>query len=210
MSQGSRVLGGKPYFNRRAVGTLIKLRTGKVRIITSSRNWKTYVPFVPVHLPEASMPKRDPDTAGRGELGRSWMTGAEWFYGGAGHWGTGCICWHSRFTMDYFDRSYVPEPDLFSVAVLDSAGNLILRVGQYGNADDGVPMRPGRATPVTRNRLGSDEVAVFYPAFVGADTDRRLFIADVGNLHISSVKLGYHATEKIHLRNVPDQAGKAR
>ena len=35
-------------------------------------------------------------------------------------------------------------------------------------------------------------------------TDRRLFLADVGNTRIVSVKLDYHATARIPLRDVPE------
>ncbi len=34
-------------------------------------------------------------------------------------------------------------------------------------------------------------------------TDRRLHIGDVGNARIVSVKLNYHATEKVKLGDVP-------
>jgi hypothetical protein len=160
-----------------------------------------------VPLPEADQPKRPPDTVGGiRETGNSWMEGAEWLYGGVGISGAGCSCWHSRFQMDYFDRSFAPEPDLYSVAALDSAGNLILRVGRYGNPDDGLPLVRRRAAPRPRP-IGGDEVGFFYPAYVGVDTDRRLFVADLGNGRIASVKLGYHATEKVSLEEVPDRAG---
>lgn len=36
-------------------------------------------------------------------------------------------------------------------------------------------------------------------ATYATDTDRRLFIADPGNQRIASVKLGYHAEEKVAL-----------
>jgi sugar lactone lactonase YvrE len=190
MSQGTRNFGEAPYPNRQT-GTLIKFRArgrtwGDVQVISSTRNvTKRYVPFAPMPLPEHSFPQRPPDTVGRGESGSAWMTGAEWFYGGVGIVGAGCICWHTRFYMDYFARCFAPEPDLYSVAVLDTNGNLILRVGQFGNVDD-----PG--------------IALFYPAYVAADTDRRLFIADFGNARIVSVKLGYHTEQRLALRDVPE------
>jgi hypothetical protein len=43
---------------------------------------------------------------------------------------------------------------------------------------------------------------------VGAHTDRRLFIADLGNARIVSVKLGYHLTERIALKTVKEARGK--
>ncbi len=58
---------------------------------------------------------------------------------GAG-WGQ-CTCHGARFDLDAYGRVYAPEVTRFSVKVVDSAGNLLLRVGSYGNADEGLPMR---------------------------------------------------------------------
>jgi len=87
------------------------------------------------------------------------------------------------------------------VAVLDRNGNLILRVGRYGNYDDGVPLVKEEASPHAR----SHEVSLFHAQYVGTHTDRRLYIADAGNMRILGVKLGYHAEEKVALEDVPDQ-----
>jgi D-serine deaminase-like pyridoxal phosphate-dependent protein len=83
------------------------------------------------------------------------------------------------------------------VAVLDANGNLITRVGTYGNVDSG--------GPDSKVPLAGDGVGLFYAPYVATHTDRRLFIADPGNARILSVKLGYHAEEKILLKNVPDK-----
>ena len=48
--------------------------------------------------------------------------------------------------------------------------------------------------------VGGNEVALFHAAYVGTHTDRRLFIADAGNARIVSVKLDYHATETVGLK----------
>jgi len=118
--------------------------------------------------------------------------------------------------LDYFARSFAPEPDQYSVAVLDSSGNLILRIGQYGNVDDGRPCGtpwqnaqkrsaaslPGE--PPNQRSIGGDEVGLFHPCFVAAHTDRRLFIADIGNARIVSVKLGYHTEKTVALKDAPD------
>ena len=50
-------------------------------------------------------------------------------------------------------------------------------------------------------------MGLFLPRFVATHSDRRLFIQDTGNARIVSVKLGYHAEEKVALKDVPD-AGK--
>jgi hypothetical protein len=169
------------------------------------------------------------------------MEGAEWFYGGVGFAGKnsaraggGCDCYNARFALDYFARSFAPEVGHYSVAVLDTSGNLILRVGRYGNVDDGRPLVAdggppsprsigGLARPVqsaassTRQVRGrgqssvvrqptapppADEVALFHAQYLATDTDKRLFIADAGNARIVSVKLDYHATERVALKDV--------
>ena len=68
-------------------------------------------------------------------------------------------------------------------------GNLITRVGRYGNVDS--------AGPKSLVPLGGDEVGLMHACYVGSHTDRRLFISDVGNGRIVSVKLDYHATERV-------------
>jgi hypothetical protein len=129
---------------------------------------------------------------------------------------TGCICWqHSRFTLDYFARSFAPEMDQFSIAVLDSSGNLIMRIGRYGNVDDGMPLRGQRAdedggpmlVPPNPRPLGGDEIALMHACHVATMTDRYLYIGDVGNGRIVQVKLDYHATETVALKNAPGRKG---
>lgn len=208
MSDSGRYLNTKAFPNRQA-GTLIKFKArgpewGDVKILSSTRETKRYAPFVLMPLSEDQYPKRTPDVSGGiRNSGHAWTTGAEWFYGGVGITGAGCNCWHSRFCLDTFARSFAPEPDLYSVAVLDAAGNLIVRVGRYGNADDGTPLAPHPLLKAPRS-IGGDEVALVYPAFVGVDTDRRLFVSDVGNSRLVSVKLGYHVEEKVALKEVKD------
>jgi sugar lactone lactonase YvrE len=171
---------GQPYFNNMA-GTLMKFpAAGRGRILSSNG--------APLPLEETAEPDRPADIL-NAPHGRGWVEGAAWMYGGVGFGGknpgVGCACWNCRFALDYFARSFVPEIDHYSVAVLDSAGNLILRVGRYGNVDDGKP--PG------------DGVALFHACFVATDTDRRLLIADAGNGRIVGVRLDYHATQRVPL-----------
>ena len=90
------------------------------------------------------------------------------------------------------------------MAVLDSGGNLILRFGTYGNVDDGKPLMPDGG-PARPHPMGGDEVALFYAPHVAVHTDRRLFIADVGNERILSVRLGYHAEARIQLKDVSEE-----
>jgi len=96
------------------------------------------------------------------------------------------------------------EIDRYGVAVLDSAGNVVTRIGTYGNADDGRPLVADGGPPGSRS-IGGDEVALFHAPYLATDTDRRLFIADPGNGRILSVQLGYHAEETIALSDVSEQ-----
>jgi len=193
MVAAPRVLDGKPYSNS-FTETLMKLRPGRSRFVSSSSR-------APIVLGENAKPKRTADLSKAGAL---WVENAEWVYGGVGYGGqTGsCVCWYSRFTLDYLNRSFVPELERYRVAVLDSAGNLILRIGRYGNVDDGRPLIPVRG-PEAPRALGGDEVALMHAAYLGIHTDRRLFIHDAGNGRILSVTLGYHAQETVALKDVP-------
>ncbi len=193
-----RLHNGKPCdpgLKRDASGTVVKVPPVKARALAAGRT------RVPVPLTRDTQPKRPMDVAG---YNTGWLKGAEWLYGGVGFCTPGgCVCWNSRFDLDYFNRSFAPETLHYSVAVLDSSGNLILRVGKYGNVDDGKPLVNKGGPPKPRS-IGGDEVALFHACYVATHTDRRLFIADAGNARILSVKLGYHATEKVALKNVAE------
>jgi hypothetical protein len=199
LAASRRLVDGKPVdpgLERDVSGAVFKVPAGKVKVLAPGG--------VPVPLPAESQPKRSIDIGGFGSYTSGWVEGAEWFYGGIGFGTPGsCVCWNCRFDLDYFNRSFAPESLHCSVAVLDSSGNLILRVGKYGNVDDGKPLE-SKGGPADPNSIGGDEVALMYACYVGTHTDRRLFIADAGNARIVSVKLGYHAEEKIPLKDVPD------
>jgi hypothetical protein len=203
--------------------TLIKFKPGKVKVITSGDQIITANEGVrvPVLLGRGQGPDGPTQMAGVHQAA-AWVQGADWLFGGVGFASGGDTCWNARCAVDLYSRSFAPEPDHFSVAVLDSAGNLILRVGKYGNVDDGIPIAelgvrkaeggsddkpsaaPHSAFPVPRS-IGGDETAIMHACYVGVDTDKRLFIADAGNRRIASVKMGYTTEEKIALKNVPDQ-----
>ncbi len=200
MASPTRVLDdGKPYWNE-MTGTLIKFKPKEGKVISSSA-------AAAIPLSKISWPSRPFDLM-NGKLGKAWADGAEWCYGGVGwdgfnpaHTGGGCDCWNSRFCLDDFARSFAPEIDHFSVAVLDQNGNLILRIGKYGNVDDGKPLIADGGPPNPRS-IGGDEVSLFHACYVAAHTDRRLFIADAGNSRIVAVKLGYHLEQKLPLTTV--------
>jgi DNA-binding beta-propeller fold protein YncE len=185
----------------RLTGTLAKFRP-EGKILTTEAK-----------IPLASQrPKRAPDTTG-GAIGAAWWEGAEWLYGGIGITGKdagashACNCPNYRPAFDYFARTFVPETRRYTIAVLDTAGNLITRIGRYGNVDDGVPLvTDGALEGHTPKPLGGDEVGLFYPAYLGTHTDRRLYVTDQGNGRILSVKLGYHAEHRTALEDVKDSA----
>ncbi|MCK6474580.1 MAG: hypothetical protein L6R28_22915 [Planctomycetes bacterium] len=209
MALATRVLDGKPYFNP-ATATMIKFRPGDARVLG------TYDKNIPVPIPDADKPQGPPQlvSGGKPGLGQGWVKGAQWLYGGVGYNGEhhknpdfGCDCCHSSFDLDYFARTFAPEVEHCSVAVLDSAGNLILRVGAYGNVEDGKPL-VAEGGPAGARSIGGDEVGLFYAPHVAVHTDRRLFIADLGNERIAGVKLGYHTDAKVELKDVKDQASE--
>jgi len=195
----SMMWNGQPYYQVAGhrfdqVGTLVKMKPGAGKILAANRTDRLN-PTIPL----GKRPDRPQDLEG------FWVGGQEWFYPGVGRtqWGMDCKCWHSRMALDYFARSFAPEYDRYSVAALDTNGNLITRIGRYGNIEDGAPLIAAGGPPTTRS-IGGDEVALFDAAYVATQTDRRLFIADAGNARILSVKLGYHVTERVLLKDVRD------
>ncbi len=191
LMSAERVYEGKPYFLP-WTETWFKMAPKKGKLLATDR---TQVP-----LPKEAQPKRSPDMQAPG-VGKIWLEGKEWAYGGVGFGSRpgGCVCWHARASLDYFARSFVPEVDHFSIGVLDTNGNLITRIGTYGNVDEGKPLIAAGG-PKDPQSIGGDEVALFHAAYVGTHTDRRLFISDAGNRRILSVKLGYHHEERVALK----------
>lgn len=207
MANGTRLVDGKSYDPKAADDlseTLIKTKPKGTKVLSSVGS---------IGVPIANQaPKRSHDFGGF-PTGHSWVDGAEWMYGGVGYTGNagwdggGCRCWNARFCLDYFARSFAPETRHFSVAVLDTNGNLIIRVGKYGNLDDGKPL-VSAGGPSNPRSIGGDEVGLFHAAYVGTLTDKRLFIADAGNARIVSVKMNYNTEEKVELKDVADQGKK--
>ncbi|PCJ62618.1 MAG: hypothetical protein COA79_03635 [Planctomycetota bacterium] len=201
MAWTPRVYNGKKHFNNIS-GTLIKVKAGKNKSFTTGKH-------IPIPLSENKF-KRPHDISGY-TLGPTWVDGAKWFYGGVGNspfkvsWG--CICWsHSRFTLDYFSRSFAPEVDQFSVAVLDKNGNLITRIGKYGNVDDGIPLDNNKnLNPPNSRSIGGDEVSLVHGAHVATLSDRYLYIRDIGNDRIVQVKLNYHKNHKTALSDLKEK-----
>jgi hypothetical protein len=207
LAKGHASAAGKRKINPFSM-TLIKAKAGTARVLSSKRT--------PLPLPEAQRPKRKPDLVGSlpgaWDGVKAWVEGAEWLYSGAGidskH--TACHCEaNSQFALDYFGRSFLSEVHRFGLVAVDPNGNTILRIGRYGNVEDGMPLVK-EGGPANPRSIGGDEIALISPKFIATDSDRRLFVADIGNQRILSVKLGYHAEERIGLPRVPGEAGRER
>lgn len=188
----TRFYNGKKFFNDMS-GTMARFVPKKAKILSNAEH-------AAVPLPKNEQPQRSPDFGNHAQ-GAAWVeSGAEWMFGGVGfcgkNSGVGCACFNCRFAFDYFNRSFAPELDRYSVAVLDANGNLIVRVGQYGNQDS--------AGAQSKVPLGGDEVGLLHGAYLAVHTDKRLFIADSGNGRIVSVRLNYHATESLPLKRILD------
>lgn len=191
MMAASKNFNGKPYFNPISC-TLIKTIPGKTKILGT----KAVLPL------GKEAPSRKPDLADECYVGETWIQDAAWTYGGVGIDGkrAHCSCEAtSRPTLDFFKRSFVPEIDRYGVVVIDTNGNTIMRIGQYGNVDDGKPLIVSNG-PENTVSIGGDEVGLMNPRFLATESDRRLFIADIGNSRIVSVLLTYETEEKIAVK----------
>jgi hypothetical protein len=144
------------------------------------------------------------------------LEGAAWGYAGVSPLAEGggtacCRCWKSVFDLDRFERSFVPASQTCTVNVLDANGNIVVRLGGYGNPDSRgkdspVPdpktgeYRPRRADdpPDLKSPLAVPEIACAEPAFV-AVTDEAMYVHDRGNERIVRAALRYQAEETVPL-----------
>jgi hypothetical protein len=168
---------------------------------------KTYGTKAVIPMPSEKRPKRPPDVKRVDHAGDIWVEKAQWILGGVGFDGkrVGCHCpSQSRPALDYFARSFMPEVDRYGVLVVDSNGNEILRVGRYGNVDDGMPLIREGGPPGPRS-IGGDEVGIMHAQMLAVHTDHRLFIGDLGNARVAAVKLDYDVTERIALGEVAER-----
>ncbi len=165
-------------------GTLIKTKPDTLCRVLMAR---AVVPLEPV-------PNRPPDVkvldwpnsaAEFGATANGWIEGHEWLYAGASpitHVGCSCPC--QRLHLDWYKRSFVPEAYRQGIGVLDTAGNLITHIGQYGNFDSAT----GAKSMVPP---GGDGIGIFV-ARVISGTDSYLAF-DCGGMWLMVVKLNYHA-----------------
>jgi hypothetical protein len=184
----------KPYVNP-LIGSLIKVGPRKAKIYSQGG-------LVPVPMPEGTQPKRQADWGSWNST--CWMEGGDWMLEGVG--GTAgliCACHceaNSSMALDSFGRSFVPAFHRFDVAVVDPAGNTVVRIGRYGNVEDGLPLVKDGG-PANAHSIGGDEVSFVSPKWLAVQSDRRLFVVDRGNYRVACIKLGYHAEEKVTLKD---------
>ena len=141
-------------------------------------------------IPLEPLPARPPDAiiaAGRSSDSWTWLEGAAWMYAGASPIkNSGCQCMTSRLHTDWYKRTYAPEGYRHSFGVVDTAGNLILHIGQYGNFDS--ISGPGSKIPP-----GGDGIGCFEPRFISG-TDNYLVYEAWGE-GLVVLKIAYHAEE---------------
>jgi hypothetical protein len=140
------------------------------------------------------------------------ITNMLWSYGGVapmtGYANDGCICEDICTDLDGFDRSWVPAQQTHSVTVLDANGNVVVRIGSYGNADsrgkDSAvkdpktggwrPRRPD--DPAGLEDLSKPDIALHIPRYVGT-TDEALYVQDAGNGRMLRCVLKYQVEETV-------------
>jgi hypothetical protein len=141
-------------------------------------------------IPLDQSPDRPLDVTGRG--GGAWVEGADWLYAGESPIVTGgCSCPSSRFHVDWYKRSYVPEAYRHSIGILDTNGNLIMHLGRYANFD-GAPGGKDGCGP------GETDIGVTTPRYIGG-TDNYLAFEDWGE-RMLVLKLEYHERETVEIR----------
>ncbi|MFO7898130.1 MAG: hypothetical protein R6V58_03605 [Planctomycetota bacterium] len=163
-------------------GTLVKGKPTKVRFLYKNAR----VPLDPV-------PDRPVDVVGCNPFGApslkggAWIVGAEWTFAGASPLSAGgCTCPSMRFHLDWYKRTFLPEAYRHAIGVLDTAGNLIMHIGRYGNFDSA-------SGPKSRIPVGGDGVGLTLPRFISG-TDNYLCFDDWGE-RLVVLRLKYHAEQ---------------
>ena len=123
----------------------------------------------------------------------------------------GCICSRQQFSLDTYERSFVPAAHKSAVDVLDANGNVIVSIGGYGNADcrgkdspvldpKTGELRPRRDddSPDVESPLAKLGVRFCVPNFTAVD-DNAVYVNDMGNERIVRVELRYDVEETVAL-----------
>jgi len=134
-----------------------------------------------------------------------------WDYHGALVRFSGCTCSRSQFSLDAYERVFLPMAPKCAVDVLDANGNVIASIGSYGNADCRGPvspvvdpktgeLRPRRPDdpPGLKSPLAEPEITFLMPNFTAVE-DEALYVNDLGNERIVRVALEYETEEIVPL-----------
>jgi hypothetical protein len=176
--------------------------------------WTGQKPGTPLHKWKLGGKPTHHHGGGRGGGGRNVrIKNMLWDYPGASPVRQGgCTCHRSTISLDGFERVFVPAAQTCSVNVLDANGNIVARIGAYGNADcrgpdspvpdprtgELRPRRPGDPTGL-ESPLAEPDVAFVGPSYT-AVTDEALYALDRGNARIVRAALEYHAEEMVDIR----------
>ena len=188
------------------MGTLVKFGAapGRFPMGAVAGRWDGKTPEEPSHVWGAQY------RIGQGEMVK--IENLLWDYGGASPITQGgCTCNRGLFDLDRFERVFLPALQTCTVNVLDANGNVIARLGGYGNADcrgqqspivdprTGL-LRPRRPDdpPGLLSPLAEPDPAFAFPKFV-AVTDEALYVHDMENERIVRAIVGYHAEETVPL-----------
>jgi DNA-binding beta-propeller fold protein YncE len=168
-------------------------------------------PFGRLHGTYETKTGKGPHTHVRAGKENIWIDNVRWEYGGmAPITDNNCVCGNSRFDLDCFDRAFVPAMQTYSVNVLDANGNLVVRIGSYGNADSlgpdspvidpktGLlrPKRPDDPENLKPPKELSESIGLRWAPYV-AVTDEAIYAHDVGNNRVVRCVLSYEAEENL-------------
>ena len=186
-----RLINGKPFLGDRGgtfgmpddtknkhpyIGTFVKAKPSGVKILLKDAT----VPMEP-------LPQRPPELQRGGRA--NWIEGAEWLYAGASPIVRGgCECPSSRFHLDWYKRSFIPEAYRHSIGILDTNGNLIMHIGKYGNFD----------SQKSKKSIANDEIGMFNVRYIGG-TDNYLCFDGWGE-RLVVLKLNYHTEEIVKIK----------
>jgi hypothetical protein len=134
-----------------------------------------------------------------------------WDYHGALVRFSGCTCSRSQFSLDAYERVFLPAAHKCAVDVLDANGNVIVTIGSYGNADcrgEDSPvvdpktgeLRPRRPDdpPGLKSPLADLGITFLMPNFTTVE-DEALYVNDLGNERIVRVRLEYEVEKIVSL-----------
>jgi hypothetical protein len=203
MAPGAKVAGN-------SWATVVKFdsRYDKYPIGRINGRWTSELKGTPTHRWLRGGFKKEADGAGPVRI-----ENMVWDYPGYGLFkGNSCNCPKSNMTMDGFARLFVPALHTCTVNVLDPNGNIVVRIGGYGNADSRgkdspVPdpktgeLRPRRPDDPEdlESPLAEPDIGFAHPNFT-AVTDEALYVNDRANYRIVRAVLEYHVEETVDLR----------